>query len=91
MHSVQLSWVLMRLASFFMRQVRATSVLNKLQPLQLHDGVEAVLLISLTILGCGVGYEIIRRVPLLNWLAGGAPAARLQRTPNAPQPASETA
>jgi hypothetical protein len=62
-----------------------------LQPLQLHDGVEAVLLISLTVLGCGVGYEIIRRVPLLNWLAGGAPAARLQRTPNAPQPASETA
>ncbi len=45
-----------------------------LQPLQLHDGVEAVLLISLTVLGCGVGYEIIRRQPLLNWLAGGTPA-----------------
>ncbi len=47
-----------------------------LQPLQLHDGVEAVLLISLTVLGCGVGYEIIRRQPLLNWLAGGAPATQ---------------
>ncbi len=45
-----------------------------LQPLQLHDGMEAVLLISLTVLGCGLGYEIIRRQPLLNWLAGGTPA-----------------
>jgi len=62
-----------------------------LQPLQLHDGVEAMLLISLTVLGCGLGYEIIRRQPLLNWLAGGMPATRLQRTSNAPQPATKTA
>jgi len=33
-----------------------------------------VLLISLTVLACGLGYEIIRRQPLLNWLAGGTPA-----------------
>ncbi len=59
-----------------------------LQPLQLHDGVEAVLLISLTVLGCGVGYEIIRRVPLLNWLAGGAPVTRQQRSASAAQPAT---
>ncbi|MDZ7868299.1 MAG: hypothetical protein U5L02_03705 [Rheinheimera sp.] len=62
-----------------------------LQPLQLHDGVEAMLLISLTVLGCGLGYEIIRRVPLLNWLAGGAPATGLQRRSNVSQPASTTA
>lgn len=59
-----------------------------LQPLQLHDGVEAVLLISLTVLGCGVGYEIIRRVPLLNWLAGGASVTRQQRSSSASQPAT---
>lgn len=61
-----------------------------LQPLQLHDGAEAVLLISLTVLGCGVGYEIIRRVPLLNWLAGGAPVTRQQRSSSASQPATTT-
>ncbi|WP_348728248.1 acyltransferase family protein [Rheinheimera texasensis] len=59
-----------------------------LQPLQLHDGVEAVLLISLTVLGCGVGYEIIRRVLLLNWLAGGASVTRQQRSSSASQPAT---
>jgi len=51
-----------------------------LQPLQLHDGMEALLLISLTVLGCGLGYEIIRRQPLLNWLAGGAPATQPRKT-----------
>jgi hypothetical protein len=62
-----------------------------LQPLQLHDGVEAMLLISLTVLGCGVGYEIIRRQPLLNWLAGGMPATRRQRPSHATQPETKTA
>jgi hypothetical protein len=62
-----------------------------LQPLQLHDGVEAMLLISLTVLGCGVGYEIIRRQPLLNWLAGGMSAIGLQRTSHATLPETKTA
>lgn len=60
-----------------------------LQPLQLHDGVEAVLLISLTVLGCGVGYEIIRRQPLLNWLAGGAPATQPRKASAASPPITE--
>ncbi|TXH93030.1 MAG: acyltransferase [Rheinheimera sp.] len=59
-----------------------------LQPLQLHDGLEAMLLISLTVLGCGVGYEIFRRVPLLTWLAGGAPVPRQQRSSSTSQPAT---
>jgi hypothetical protein len=50
-----------------------------------------MLLISLTVLGCGLGYEIIRRQPLLNWLAGGMPAHQLQRTSTAPQPVTRTA
>lgn len=51
-----------------------------LQPLQLHDGIEAMLLVVLTVLGCGLGYEMLRRQPLLNWLAGGAPATKPQAT-----------
>jgi hypothetical protein len=62
-----------------------------LQPLQLHDGLEAALLISLTVLGCAVGYEIIRRQPLLNWLTGGMPVTRRKRTSHAPQPETKTA
>lgn len=57
-----------------------------LQPWQLQDGLEAMLLIGLTLLGCGVGYEIIRRQPLLNWLAGGMPATKLPRNVKASQP-----
>lgn len=60
-----------------------------LQPLKLHDGVEAMLLISLTVLGCGVGYEMIRRQPLLNWLAGGMPATKPPRKFNASQPVAK--
>lgn len=47
-----------------------------LQPLQLPDGIEATLLVLLTVLGCGLGYEVIRRLPLLNWLSGGTPRSR---------------
>ncbi len=58
-----------------------------LQPLQLHDGIEALLLVSLTVLGCGLGYELMRRVPLLNWLSGGMPAPRLRSPQLTTQPA----
>lgn len=42
-----------------------------LAPLMLPIGLEASLLLGGTVLGCALGYEIIRRVALLNWLSGG--------------------
>jgi len=45
-----------------------------LQPLALPDGLEAIVLIFITVIGCGFGYELIRRQALLNWLCGGARA-----------------
>jgi len=42
-----------------------------LAPLELATGLEAGLLIGGTVLGCALGYELCRRVALLNWLTGG--------------------
>lgn len=41
-----------------------------LKALQLSPGFEALVILLLTIAGCYLGYEIIRRVPLLRWLCG---------------------
>lgn len=51
-----------------------------LQALALPDGLEAMLMILMTTIGCGLGYELIRRNPLLNWLCGGLPSS-LAKTP----------
>lgn len=40
------------------------------KPWSLHPGVEAVLLISLTALGCWLGYEVVRRIRLGRYLFG---------------------
>ncbi|WGL17208.1 acyltransferase family protein [Microbulbifer bruguierae] len=41
-----------------------------LKPLILPVGLEAPILLALTIAGCLLGYEIIRRVSVLRWLCG---------------------
>ncbi|WOX05522.1 acyltransferase family protein [Microbulbifer pacificus] len=41
-----------------------------LKSLTLPIGLEAVILLALTVAGCFVGYEIIRRVNALRWLCG---------------------
>lgn len=41
-----------------------------LKPLQIHAGLEAVLLIIATALGCWLGYELIRRIAVLRPLFG---------------------
>ncbi|WP_323844968.1 acyltransferase family protein [Microbulbifer magnicolonia] len=41
-----------------------------LKPVALPTGLEAALLLGLTVLGCAGGYEVIRRVNGLRWLCG---------------------
>lgn len=50
-----------------------------LQAWQLPDSIEAVCLIVGTVLGCVIGYEVLRRIPLLNWLVGAEPLTNANR------------
>lgn len=47
-----------------------------LRALDIAVSIEAVLLVMLTALGCGVGYELIRRNRLLRWLSGMKPVEK---------------
>ena len=52
---------------------------------QLSPGIEALLILLLTCLGCYIGYEIIRRVALLRWLCGLTSRSASAKTALAPQ------
>jgi len=63
-----------------------------LQSWQLPDGVEAVLLIIGTVAGCALGYEVLRRIPLLSWLIGAetwAASIRIKAQPAVPPSATQ--
>ncbi len=53
-----------------------------LMPLNLHAGPEAILIILLTCAGCAVGYEVIKRIPIVSGLFGLTfwPKQKLTRT-----------
>ncbi|MDC8832451.1 acyltransferase family protein [Alteromonas gilva] len=54
-----------------------------LMPLKLHAGIEALLIIVLTCVGCALGYEVIKRIPIVSGLFGLSFWPRRKPTKNA--------
>lgn len=78
---------------YMLHQTLIVVLAVKLQSWQLPDGVEAVLLIVGTVAGCALGYEVLRRIPLLSWLIGAetwAASIRISKTARPAVPPSAT-
>lgn len=72
---------------YMLHQTLIVVLAVKLQTWQLPDGIEALLLIVGTVAGCALGYEVLRRIPLLSWLIGAETWAASIRISKTTQPA----
>lgn len=61
---------------YVLHQTLTVMLTQALAPFQLHAGVEAALLIALTLLGCQMGYVLLRQVPGLRACVGISAPAR---------------
>jgi len=61
--------------AYVLHQTLIVLLTQLLAPLRLPDGVEALLLIALTALGCAIGYGVLRHIPGLRVCVGIAPRA----------------
>lgn len=55
---------------YMLHQTLIVVLAAKLQAWQLPDSVEVVLLLVGTMMGCVLGYAMLRRIPLISWLIG---------------------
>lgn len=64
---------------YMLHQTLIVVLAVKLQALNLPDSIEVVLLVLSTVVGCVLGYEVMRRIPLLSWLIGAESWAKSSR------------